>query len=342
MEQLNPGTAAHLALNTLSSQINALINITTGAVQSQMQSLASMLASNIDMIVEASNNQVDEIEKSYQLLDKRFLEMSVLKDQLAETQSTLDSVRRTRDEEATKSQSLMATADQLQMQRDNYKRVADEAGALKAENKRLKNQVDRTKTANEKLEARVTQAEQATHSLRTKLLPIHDAVTGCVNLMRTTRNALLFEGLSPEETLHIKDRTFYLYRRPGNIKQACTGNDVDDISRDHMYYIRVETHDGVHFDAIPLANGDISITGLVKSVPVELKKHIKALFAEETLFNYERIIMRSDALTRSLEDITNTMPPLEALKSGITSQLITNKVISASRVNANKQKRRAA
>lgn len=33
---------------------------------------------------------------------------------------------------------------------------------------------------------------------------------------------------------------------------------------------------------------------------------------------------------------------LEALKSGMTHQLITNKVITASRVNTNKQKRRAA
>lgn len=55
-----------------------------------------------------------------------------------------------------------------------------------------------------------------------------------------------------------------------------------------------------------------------------------------------QITALSDAITQRLDEITKTLPALESLKSGMTHQLITNKVITASRVNTNKQKRRAA
>ena len=62
MTQINPGTAATLAHNTLTAQINAIIAGASGATKSQSESLLALLDSNMQMIVDASNSQVDEID----------------------------------------------------------------------------------------------------------------------------------------------------------------------------------------------------------------------------------------------------------------------------------------
>lgn len=341
--QLTPGAAACLAHNTLLSQISTLLNITAGSVRAQIESLSAMLTSNIDMIIEASNGQVDEIDGLIDQLEARDKEVDDLKISLSRSQADVRQMISARRDDESKVKSIEAKYEQVIRQRDNHMADSKELGGLRAEVKRLKNQVERNKEAAEKESSKASRLEAQLSSLRSKMLPTHEAVKGCVDLMRYVRNSLIFEGLSPEESLDIKGRTFHIYRRPGNIKDAYRSSDNDDdVSRDHMYYFRVETHDGVHFDIMPLASGEVAVTSLVKSVPAELKKYIKSLFAKETLYNSEQVIMRSDALTQRLDEINKTLPALEALKSGMTHQLITNKVITASRVNTNKQKRRAA
>ena len=341
--QLTPGAAASLAHNSLSSQITALLSITSGSVRAQLESLSVSLASNMDMIIESSNSQVDEIDSLIDQLEARDKEVDELKISLSRSQADVRQMIVARRDDETKVKAIEDKYKQVIRQRDNYMADAKELGSIRAEVKRLKNQVERNKETADKESSKASRLEAQLSSLRSKMLPTHEAVAGCVDLMQYVRNALIFDGLSPEESLDIKGRTFHIYRRPGNIKDAYRSSDNDDdVSRDHMYYFRVETHDGVHFDVMPLASGEVAVTSLVKSVPAELKKHIKSLFAEETLFNSERITMRSDALTQRLDEISKTLPALEALKSGMTHQLITNKVVSASRVNSNKNKRRAA
>jgi myosin heavy subunit len=341
--QLNASEATSLAHNTLSSQITALLSITSGSAKAQIESLQSMLNSNMGVIIEAANNQIDENNSLIDLLEARDKEIDELKISLSRSQADVRQMISARRDDESKVKSIEDKYKQVIRQRDNYQADSKELGSLRAEVKRLKNQVERNKETAEKETSKSSRLEAQLSSLRSKMLPTHEAVIGCVDLMRYVRNALLFEGLSAEESLDIKGRTFHIYRRPGNIKDAYHSSDnVDDVSRDHMYYFRVETHDGVHFDVMPLASGEVAVTSLVKGVPAELKKYIKSLFEQETLYDADKIVMRSDALTKRLDEITKTLPALEALKSGMTHQLITNKVITASRVNTNKQKRRAA
>lgn len=341
--QLNASEATSLAHNTLSSQITALLSITSGSAKAQIESLQSMLNSNMGVIIEAANNQIDENNSLIDLIETRDKEIDELKISLSRSQADVRQMIAARRDDESKVKSIEDKYKQVIRQRDNYQADSKELGSLRAEVKRLKNQVERNKETAEKETSKSSRLEAQLSSLRSKMLPTHEAVIGCVDLMRYVRNALLFEGLSAEESLDIKGRTFHIYRRPGNIKDAYHSSDnADDVSRDHMYYFRVETHDGVHFDVMPLASGEVAVTSLVKGVPAELKKYIKSLFEQETLYDADKIVMRSDALTKRLDEITKTLPALEALKSGMTHQLVTNKVVTASRVNTNKQKRRAA
>ena len=69
--ELTPGSAAQLAANTLLSQVNALAELTSGAVRSQLETLAAMIESNAAMIIEASNAQVDQINDLIDELERR-------------------------------------------------------------------------------------------------------------------------------------------------------------------------------------------------------------------------------------------------------------------------------
>lgn len=342
MSGITTQDAIHLAFNTIFAQMKTLIAISTENV-AMLESFDDLLAKQKQFLSDTYSKEVDDFNVAADLVDNLNDQIDKLKIDLSKSQADVRQMIVARRDDETKVKAIEDKYKQVIRQRDNYMADAKELGSIRAEVKRLKNQVERNKETADKESSKASRLEAQLSSLRSKMLPTHEAVVGCVDLMRYVRNSLIFEGLSPEESIDIKGRTFHIYRRPGNIKDAYRSSDNDDdVSRDHMYYFRVETHDGVHFDVMPLASGEVAVTSLVKSVPAELKKHIKALFAEETLFNSERITMRSDALTQRLDEISKTLPALEALKSGMTHQLITNKVVSASRVNANKQKRRAA
>ena len=70
-QRLEPGAAASLALNTLSAQVTAIINAASGAAKVQAESLMTLLNSNIGMIIEAANDQVDEITELIDQLEQR-------------------------------------------------------------------------------------------------------------------------------------------------------------------------------------------------------------------------------------------------------------------------------
>ena len=76
MTQINPGTAATLAHNTLTAQINAIIAGASGATKSQAESLLALVDSNMQLIIDASNHQVDELNELIDELEKRDSELA--------------------------------------------------------------------------------------------------------------------------------------------------------------------------------------------------------------------------------------------------------------------------
>ena len=160
--------------------------------------------------------------------------------------------------------------------------------------------------------------------------------------MRFTRQTLIFEGLAPEQTIEYNGEAFHVYRRPGDIAKAFQPIHTDrQVSRDHQFYFRIKTNSGYHCDVVPLDGGDIA-AAKHKALPAKVKQHLIGLFNAETLFDWDKIVMRSDALTEKLESIDQTMIPLESLLRGMDHQLITNQVVTNRTVNRNKNKRRAA
>lgn len=341
-QRLEPGAAATLAHNTLSAQISALINITTGAAQAQANGLQMLLDSNMAMVVEASNEQVDELNSLIDLIEQRDNELSQVKQEAVRLAIELKNMRAGRADDESKVKSIFNQYEQVKNQRDNYKREADEVGKVRAEMKRLKNQSDRHAEAQAKKDAELVAANQTIQRLRARLAPIADAVRGCTDLMRFTRQTLIFEGLAPEQTIEYNGEAFHIYRRPGDIAKEFQQIHTDrQVSREHQFYFRVETNSGYHCDIVPLDGGDIA-AAKHKAIPAKVKQHLIGLFKAETMFDHDKIVMRSDALTERLDSIDQTLIPLESLLKGMEHQLITNQVVSNSTVNRNKNKRRAA
>ena len=341
-QRLEPGAAASLALNTLSAQVTAIINAASGAAKVQAESLLTLLNSNMAMILEAANDQVDEMNNLIDQLEQRDAELNAAQQEATRVTLELKKLRAGRLDDEQKVKAIFSEVEQIKLQRDNFKRDAESAGQLRAELSRLKKQADRHAEAQGKKDAELNAANQTIHRLRSRLAPTTDAVRGVLDTLRFTRQAMIFEGLATEQTIEHNGEQFHIYRRPGDIAKAFQPIHTDrQVSREHMYYFRVETNSGYHCDVVPLNDGDAA-AAKHKALPAKVKSHLVSLFKEETLFNWEKATMRNDAMSQRLAEIEALITPTEAILMSFDKQLITNQVISNSTVNRNKNKRRAA
>lgn len=339
MTQINPGTAATLAHNTLTAQISAIIAGASGATKSQAESLLALVDSNMQLIIDSSNHQVDELNELIDELEKRDSELAKSQAEAKQYGAELTKLRAGRIDDEKKIRAIMDTHEQIKNQRDNYKREADEVGKVKVEIKRLKAQAERHDAAQAKKDVELAEARQTIDRLRARLTPVTDAVRGCTDLMRFVRQTLIFEGLAPEQSIDCNGETYHIYRRPGDIAKAFQPLHTDRVlSRDHQFYFRVETNAGYHFDVVPLDGGDVA-AAKPKAIPAGVKKHLLGLFTAETLFDYDKAAMRSDPLSERLDEIDKTLVPLDALLQGLEKQLITNQVVTNSTVNRNKKRK---
>ena len=126
-QRLEPGAAASLALNTLSAQVTAIINAASGAAKVQAESLMTLLNSNIGMIIEAANDQVDEINELIDQLEQR--DSSLLK------QSNLVIDLRKKIEELIRSQEEAEAQHQAALQAEQSARLDAEGVSARLETK---------------------------------------------------------------------------------------------------------------------------------------------------------------------------------------------------------------
>ena len=126
-QRLEPGAAASLALNTLSAQVTAIINASSGNAKSQAESLMTLLNSNIGMIIEAANDQVDEINELIDQLEQR--DSSLLK------QSNLVIDLRKKIEELISSQEEAEAQHQAALQEEQSARLDAEGKTARTETK---------------------------------------------------------------------------------------------------------------------------------------------------------------------------------------------------------------
>ena len=126
-QRLEPGAAASLALNTLSAQVTAIINAASGAAKVQAESLMTLLNSNIGMIIEAANDQVDEINELIDQLEQR--DSSLLK------QSGLVIDLRKKIEELISSQEESEALHQAALQEEQSARLDAEGKTARTETK---------------------------------------------------------------------------------------------------------------------------------------------------------------------------------------------------------------
>ena len=341
-QRLEPGAATSLALNTLTAQVNALINCTAGAAKLQAEGLLVLLNSNMTMISEASNDQVDELNSLIDELESRDLELIASQKEAARLTTELKGLRAGRADDEAKVKVILSEFEQIKQQRENFRKDASDAGQLRAEVKRLKNQAERHADAQAKKDSELAEANQTIQRLRSRLAPTTDAARGLLDMLRFTRQTMIFEGLATEQTVEHNGEQFHIYRRPGDIAKVFQPTQTDHVvSREHMYYFRVETNAGYHCDVVPLDNGDAA-AAKHKALPAKVKNHLVAMFKEETLFDWGKVTMRSDAMTQRLDELERLIAPTEAIVMGLEKQLVTNKVVTNSTVNRNKTKRRAA
>ena len=76
--ELNPSEATSLALNTLTTQIRAIIQMPDGPAKAAIGSFETLLTANLTMISEAANAHIDEFNGLIDQLEARAADLYAL------------------------------------------------------------------------------------------------------------------------------------------------------------------------------------------------------------------------------------------------------------------------
>ncbi|QNF21613.1 hypothetical protein FT688_20620 [Aeromonas hydrophila] len=315
--KLNPSEATSLALNTLSTQLRAILQMPDGPAKAAIASFETLLAANLTMISDAANEHIDEFNALISELETRDQEIEAITQEhnaLKVQSSRLIAARRTDEEMVRK---IEATSAQIAHQRDAYKRDAEEG-------RRYKPDLDKAKARLKRLEESAIKREAEHNELKMKLQRTESllmrAARGVIQAKDTVQNVqhrMMLDGLEAEMTIEVKGVHYYIYRRPCIVAEAFKPTDGQVASRDHMYVFRVETSAGYHWDAIPLIDGDV---GIVKqrAMPKEVKQYLINEYKQSPLFELERINLRSDEMDQGIGKLSNILAELENIDHNLT------------------------
>ncbi|MBV7438935.1 hypothetical protein [Aeromonas sp. sif2416] len=315
--QLNPSEATSLALNTLSTQLRAILQMPDGPAKAAIASFEILLAANLTMISDAANEHIDEFNALIGELEARDQEIETITQEHSalKIQSSRLIAARRNDEDMVRK--IEATSAQIAHQRDAYKRDAEEG-------RRHKPELDKAKARLKRLEESAVKREAEHNELKMKLQRTESllmrAARGVIQAKDTVQNVqhrMMQDGLEAEVTIEVKGVHYYIYRRPCIVAEAFKPTDGQVASRDHMYVFRVETSAGYHWDAIPLVDGDV---GIVKqrAMPKEVKQYLVNEYKQSPLFELEHINLRSDEMDQGIGKLSNILAELESIDHNLT------------------------
>lgn len=284
LQRINASEALGRSFKTLESQLDTLVDSTEGLAHLQASALYDLFKAQFMFVSECINADVDaynELLVTVTERDSKIERMMADNKVMYSDNKTLVNLAKDLRDEVAKLNNLKA---QIENQRDNYKKEADELRTLRNDFRRLSNQLERNKESNTSLQAKVNQLEQKNSQQKSHIRQVDDRNTYLIKLHNAIRQMMLVEGLAPEQDITIDKDTFFIYRKPINSFDGFKfEKDSLQPSRDHQYFLHVQTSFGVHRDIIPMEDGRIFVPP-AKPLPKAFLKIIQDEFEKETLF----------------------------------------------------------
>ncbi|MDO2946972.1 hypothetical protein M8828_01175 [Aeromonas simiae] len=314
---ITAGEVANAATTAMLAQIDLLTSTANDTTRAALQGLRALVISNAEAIITASNGMIDGENALHDRLSAAYLELEGERAQHNELKiqcSRLIAARRQDEDNVRKIESASA---QVATQRDAYKRDADEWHRAKPEMKKLRERLKRLEEAGAKREAENNELRMKLQRTESLLMRAARGVVQAKGAIQSSQQRMLLEGLEVEHTIEVKGVCYYIYRRPCAVADTFKPTDEQIVSRDHMYAFRVETSAGYHWDAIPLLDGDVGIVKH-KAMPAPVKKYLIEQYKKEALFDFDKAMLRSEALGNNLGELNKVMAELDGIDHSLT------------------------
>jgi hypothetical protein len=317
MPQLTAGEVANAAASAMIPQLDAAIAAASDITRPMLDALRAQLIGNTEAIIAASNAMLDDEDALHDQRNASALELTQLKAEHDELRIQCSRLIAARREDEAKVRKIESAHSQMAHQRDAYKRDAEEGRRIKAELDKAKARIKRQEESSQKREAELNELKMKLQRTESQLMRSANAVARCKQAVLHAQHRMIVEGMEVETIIESGGVHYYLYRRPCVVAETFKPTDEKFVSREHMYAFRVETSAGYHWDAIPLEDGDI---GIVKSrsMPKEVKKYLIDQFKESTLYDFDRVKLRSEELAGSLQECVAVLQELDVIGHSLT------------------------
>ncbi len=324
----NPSEAASRALKTLLSQVQAIAQMPDGPAKIAIGGFEALLTANLTMVLDAANQHIDEFNAVVGDAIAYRDERDQLKVMYQELESASGKLIQARQQDERNAQKILETNAQITSQRDTYREQVKELNNIKSERDRLKKQVARNKESLEAKDKELSKARQDVAVLQSQMAKAADVVSQAKELMRVVIHMMLLDGSFVEKTIEFKGEHYYIYRRPCSVHEtfkALAGDGVAP-SLEHKYHLRVETSYGIHYDTVPMDNGNVAVQR-PKALPAEVKKFLTAEYAKETLFHSDEAVFQNTAMVTKMENCWSIISTLSTIERGM-EQVVVKKALT--------------
>lgn len=308
------GQEAEKLETLLMAQLSALDAMLDPIMDPFIAGIRGTIEKGVTEIVEASNAQITcENELRDQLTAVR-LEFSEYKGTIEELEA-----------DQRKSANLLAGADKLinkmevqiqqtQIQRDNYKKQATDLKAIKSEYEKAKAQVKRSKDSVAAIEAKMKEANVLLQRQSSMISKSIHAIDAAKRHMEGHLQIFINNGLLEEKVFEDNGTVFKVFRKPCIVAETYSPTGEDLVSNDHMYVFRVETTAGVHWDCIPLADGNIGINTHDFQMPKHIEKYMSDEYERTHFYDPKDIKMKTEQIFKEMAKSYEVMRELDLVK----------------------------
>ena len=271
----------------------------------RLESLVSLIENNMQLLMDAAEDTVAEVDAMQRKLQVAKLELTDLqscKDLLATSESTIQKLQ-------TSNKKYQAEIDQLKISQNNLMVQNRDLNKTISAHNMAKEAKKKLKDSTADLEKQLAASKQETATFKRRLGKLCGATKKATQLLNLMRTSMIYEGLAVDRTIQVEGKAYHVYKRPG-LCADWQSNFKSTLSVAHNYWIRVETDMGYHFDVFPTLDGKLAV-GSPKALPKAVKDMLLDDF-KETQFTNSDLLMRNTQFNDQLKEVVEVIEEMSA------------------------------
>ena len=300
-------TTIQQVYDTITSQADMLLGFykEDPTTIKRLESLVSLIENNMQLLMDAAQDAVTEvnnIRKELQIAKLELTDLEANKELLAAAKITIQELQTSNKNHEAQIDQLKISQSNLMVQNRDLNKTISSHNMAKEAKKKLKDS-----TAD--LEKQLVTSRQETQAFKRRLGKLCGATKKATQLLNLMRTSMIYEGLAVDRTIQFEGKSYHIYKRPG-LCADWQPHFKPTLSVAHNYWIRVETDMGYHFDVFPTLDGKLAV-GSPKALPKVVKDMLLEDF-KETQFTNNELLMRNTQFNGQLNEVVTVIEEMSA------------------------------